>query len=131
MDDVTHFALKLAAAGLLALTAGQAAAAPPKAPKACFSARSVTNFSAVDDRTVNIRVGVRDVYQLDLFGFCPDIDWQNEIAIKSRGSSFICSPLDATILVRGPFDRIERCEVRGMRKLTEAEIAALPPRHKP
>jgi len=85
----------------------------------------------VDDRTINIRVGVRDVYRLDLLGACPDIDWQNKIAISSRGSSFICSPLDATIIAKGPFGRPQRCEVKQVRKLTPEEIQALPSRERP
>ena len=124
-------ALTLTAGAFLLLTNGQAAAQAPKAPKACFSARNVSNFAVVDDKTLNIRVGTRDVYQLDLLGVCPDIESQNEIAIKSRGSSFICSPFDATILAQGPFGRQQRCEVRGMRKLTPDEVAILPSREKP
>ena len=118
------------AVALSALAAGQATAAP-KPAKTCFSARNVSNFATVDEQTINIRVGVRDVYRLDLFGTCPDIGWQNQIAIKSRGSAFICSPLDATIVSEGPFGRAQRCEVRGMHKLTPEEIAVLPSREKP
>lgn len=124
-------ALTLTAMAMLLLATGQATAETAKAPKACFSARNVANFAAVDDRTLNIRVGVRDVYQLDLAAICPDIESQNEIAIKSRGSSFICSPFDATVIARGPFGRSQRCEVRGIRKLTLDEIAALPSRDRP
>jgi hypothetical protein len=124
-------ALTLTAGALLLLATGQATAETAKAPKACFSARNVANFAVVDERTLNIRVGVRDVYQLDLLGICPDIESQNEIAIKSRGSSFICSPFEATIVAPGPFGRKQRCEVRGIRKLTPEEVAALPSREKP
>ena len=129
---MTLHPLLLATAALIALIAGPAGAAPAAKPaKACFSARNVSNYAVVDDRTLNIRVGVRDVYQLDLMGVCPDLGSQNKIAIKSRGSSFICSPLDATIIAGGAFGRTERCEVRGMRKLTPEEIAALPSRDRP
>lgn len=117
-------------AAALTLAAGQAMAAT-KPAKTCFSARNVSNFAVVDDRTVNIRVGVRDVYQLNLLTTCPDIGWQNEIAIKSRSSSFVCSPLDATLIAEGPFGRPQRCEVSGLRKLTPDEIAALPSRERP
>ena len=124
-------ALTLASGTLLLLVTGQATAQPAKAPKACFSARNVSNFAVVDGGTLNVRVGLRDVYQLDLLGVCPAIESQNKIAIKSRGSSFICSPLDATILALGPFGRQQRCEVRGMRKLTPEEVALLPSRERP
>lgn len=129
---VTSPAVALAA--LLALAGAQASAAEPrpaKAARSCFSAHKVSNFAVVDDRTVNIRVGVKDVYRLDLLGVCPDIDWQNKIAIKSHGSSFICSPLDATLLAAGPFGRLQRCEVKQVRRLTVEEIQALPSRERP
>ena len=121
--------LMAAMAALMMLPMGQAAAA--RSPKTCFSARDVSNFAVVDERTLNIRVGVRDVYQLDLTGVCPDIGSQNKIAIRSRGSSFICSPLDATIVAEGPFGRLQRCEVRGLRKLTPEDVARLPSRARP
>ncbi len=124
-------ALTLTAAALLLLATGQATAETAKAPKACFSARNVSNFAVVDERTLNIRVGVRDVYQLDLLGICPDIESQNEIAITSRSSSFVCSPFDATVVAQGPFGRSQRCAVRGIRKLTPEQVAALPSRDRP
>ncbi|WP_340646099.1 DUF6491 family protein [Phenylobacterium sp.] len=121
--------LTLAIAALTLLTGATAAAA--KSPRTCFPARNVSNYAVVNETTLNIRVGVRDVYQLNLMGICPDIGSQNRIAIKSRGSSLVCSPLDATIVAEGPFGRLQRCEVRGMRKLTPEEIALLPSREKP
>lgn len=123
--------LALASAGLApAFAAEPAPDAGAKPQRQCFSARNVSNFSAVDDRTVNLRVGVKDIYRLDLFGPCHDIDWEHEIAIQSRGSSWICSGLDATIITKSPTGP-RRCAVRTVRKLSPAEIAALPPRQKP
>ncbi|WP_332772895.1 DUF6491 family protein [Phenylobacterium sp.] len=123
--------LALAGAGLApALAADPAPAAGAKPQRQCFSARNVSNFSAVDDRTVNLRVGVKDVYRLDLMGPCHDIDWQHQIGIQSRGSSWICSGLDATIITKSPIGP-QRCAVRTVRKLSLEEIAALPPKHKP
>ncbi|MDP3749851.1 MAG: DUF6491 family protein [Phenylobacterium sp.] len=120
--------LALSAAGFAPAFAADPAGAKPQ--RQCFSARNVSNFSAVDDRTVNLRVGVKDVYRLDLLGPCHDIDWEHQIAIQSRGSSWICSGLDATIITRSPIGP-QRCAVRTIRKLSLAEIAALPPKHKP
>ena len=124
--------------GLVALaSSGVSAAADPepaepaKAPaRSCFSANNVSNFSAPDDQTVYLRVGVRDVYRLDLFSRCTDIDWNHGIAIVSRGGSSICSGMDATIVTKGPIGP-QRCEVRTVTKLSPEEIAALPPKQKP
>ena len=89
----------LAAAGLassMAITPAQASSPVEGAEKRqCFWTRSVTNFAAQGDRLVNVRVGVRDVYQFEMFGPCMDIDWSHQIALVSRASSSICTGLDA------------------------------------
>lgn len=130
-------AIPIRAAALALLVAGAAfpATAETEAPgksdgRQCFWARNVTNFNAVDDRTVNIRVGVRDVYRMELLGPCPDIDWTQTIGIVSRGGSWICSGLDAEIVTPSPIGR-QRCAVRDIRKLTPEEAAALPAKEKP
>ncbi|MEO8113816.1 MAG: DUF6491 family protein [Phenylobacterium sp.] len=117
------------------LAVGSAAPATAKSPaetpkQQCFYTRNVNNFAAADEHTVNVRVGVKDVYQFEMFGACPDIDWSQRVALVSRGSSWICSGLDAEIITHtaiGP----QRCPVRNIRKLTPVEIAALPKRGKP
>lgn len=111
-------------------TVASAAAPAAKASRQCFWTHSVNGFTAVDDRTVNLRVGVKDVYQLELLGPCPDVNWAETIAIQSRGSSTICSGLDATIIspsTIGP----QRCAVRNVRKLTPEEVVSLPPKQRP
>ncbi|KQW70974.1 hypothetical protein ASE17_15310 [Phenylobacterium sp. Root77] len=122
-------------AGVLALGActtstpsAETAAASPT--RNCFWANSANSFNAVDDQTVYVRVGVRDVYRLDLFTRCPDVDWNTAIALQSRGGSSICSGLDATVLTKGPFGP-QRCQVRTVTKLTPEEVAAMNPRAKP
>ena len=107
-------------------------AAPASASRdRCFTPRQVTNFAAIDDKTVNIRVGVERVYSLELLGACPDVDWNNTLAIRATGGgSFICTGLDATVSTRGPTGR-QSCAVRAIHQLTPEEIAALPPRARP
>jgi hypothetical protein len=124
----------LAAAGALALVAlsaaAQAADAPPRPRQSCFYARDVNGFNAADSKTVYLRVGVKDVYRLDLFATCPDIDWDWKIGIVSRGSDWICDAMDATLIARSPIGP-QRCEVNKVTKLTPAEVAALPRKSKP
>lgn len=121
----------VAAVLLLAASAAQADdATKPKTSRACFLTRNVSSWSAADDKTVYIRVGVKDVYRLDLLGPCPDIDWNWSIALESHGSSWICSPLDATIIAKSPIGP-QRCPVRQVSKLTPQEVAAMPKKHKP
>ena len=88
--------IALTAAAMSLLTLGAATAGSPEAPKTakaakarsqCFWTDQVNNFASSDDRIVNLRVGVKDYYQLEMLGRCQDVDWTQSIAIVSRGSS--------------------------------------------
>jgi hypothetical protein len=121
----------MALAGLTATTSASGAEADKVSqPRQCFFARNVNGFSAVDDKTVNVRVGVRDVYRLELLGPCPDIDWTWELGLKSR-SSTICTGLDADLIVPRNAVGPRTCPVRTVRKLTPEEVAALPAKYRP
>lgn len=100
------------------------------AKRACFFTGNVSSFSAADDHTVYVRVGVKEVYRLDLFAPCPDIDWTWKIGLVSHGSDWICSPMDATIIAHGPTGP-QRCEVNKVTRLTPEEVAALPRKARP
>jgi hypothetical protein len=131
-------ALSLFAAGLIGLgaaTPATVAAKSPlepaaKTPRQCFWTRQVNSFASNDDRIVNVRVGVKDVYQLEMFGRCQDVDWSNSIALVSRGGSHICTGLDAEIIAPSPIGS-NRCPVRNIRKLTPDEVKALPKHARP
>ncbi|HEY9236856.1 MULTISPECIES: DUF6491 family protein [Phenylobacterium] len=118
-------ALLLLAACATRDTDGRQSAAGDNARRQCFWAQSVSGFSAIDDQTVIVTVGVNNAFRLDLFSRCPDVDWNQRIALVSRGGSSICSGLDATIITRGPGGMQQRCQVRTVTKLTPEEAAAL------
>jgi len=99
------------------------AKATAKSERSCFRAQDVDGFNAVDKETVDVTVGVKDVYRLTLFSPSPDIDWTMRIGIEARGSSWICSGMDATIIVPGPMG-IQRYPVTAIRKLSPDEIKA-------
>jgi hypothetical protein len=115
--------------------AGSGLAAEPSAPptkQACFYSRDIDNFAAVDDRTVNIRVGLKDDYRLDLFTDCLGVRWSDRIALISRPGAFICAgePQNLTLFVHTSIGPL-RCPVSGIRRLTPEEIAALPRKQRP
>ncbi|WP_374575390.1 DUF6491 family protein [Phenylobacterium sp.] len=135
MPTTIRSAASLGAVLLLASTAAcasadQAKPKPESASRQCFWSRSVTSFHAVDRETVNLRVGVKDVYELKLFGPCDNVDWTEKIALESRGSSWICSGLDAVVISPSPIGP-QRCMVKTIRKLTPEEVAAMPAKDKP
>jgi hypothetical protein len=125
------FVLAAPLAALLMIGAANAEPAKKAPARQCFWARDVDGFAAADDKTVNVRVGVHDVYQFEMFGHCNDVDWAEKIAIVSRGgSSLICSGLDADLIVPSTIGP-QRCPISHMRKLTPEEIAVLPKHGKP
>jgi hypothetical protein len=132
-------AAALAAALALAAQAGAQPSAQTSAParssrpqRACFNVRMIDNFNAPDESTVYIRVNVNEVYRLKLFAPCPNVNWDQRIALLNRsGGSWICDPMDAELLVRDPGLGRQRCPVSEMRKLTPAEVAALPKKSRP
>ena len=127
-----------AAVALASVAVQPAGAQSPAAPdgkakpaaRQCFWANQVNNFAAADEDTVNVRVGMKDVYQFEMLGRCPDIDWSDRIAIVSRGSNSICTGMDAEIIAPSTIGP-QRCPIRTMRKLTPDEIKALPRRARP
>ena len=95
----------------------------------CFIASSVRGFTPIDDTTVNLSVGIRDVYELKMLGYCRDIDWSHSIGVRTRtGSSMICTndPMNVELLVPDSMHAsgAERCRVHKIRKLSADEVAA-------
>jgi len=119
---------------VLALAAGAIAApalAQPKHPgESCFLSRDWSNWRpGPDAKTIYLRVGVSEVFRLDLESACPELKEPDaRLITKIRGSDWICSPLDLDIRVAsGPPPSIDApCLVKGMSRLTPDEVAALP-----
>ena len=117
------------AACLGLVTACTAANQPPRAQAAragaqCFLASQVNGFHGVDRDTVHVTVGPRTVYELELFGTCLNVDWSQQIGIRSTGgSSWVCQGFDAELLVPSPIG-VQRCAVSSVRRLTPQEVQA-------
>jgi hypothetical protein len=128
-----HFsrpAIGLSIAAVAGLAAACAATFDPqeaasRSGRQCFNVSQVNGFDAIDRDTVQVTVGASQVYELELVGTCPEIDWSNRIAIRSTGgSSWICEGLDAELIVPSP-SGTQRCPAIGVRKLTPVEVEAL------
>ena len=128
----TALGLVLAAASpLTPLAEPSARHASDAATQSCFYARNISNYTAPSDRLVYLRVGVNEIYRLDLMIDCPELSFRQDIGFEraDRGSS-ICSAVDLTITYRQNGAR-RICPVQDMRKLGPEEIAALPKRDRP
>jgi hypothetical protein len=105
-------------------------AAAGKAQRSCFYSRDVQGFHAVDDNTVDLTVGVNDVYRLTTMGSCADVDSAEGIGVKTHaGGDFICDSLDIDLIVPRIGGGTNRCPVSAMRKLTPEEAKAKKPAH--
>jgi hypothetical protein len=90
----------------------------------CFLPSQVTGFSAVNDETVQVFVGVNDVYSLELAGPCQNVDWSMQIGIQSTGGgSWVCGGMDAELLVPSPTGT-NRCLVTNIEQLSPAAAKA-------
>jgi hypothetical protein len=119
---------KVLAMASIAVSLASAAAA---AGSDCFLQRNISNFSAPDDRTVYVRVGVKDIWRLDLMTSCTGLTFRNSFALQgSPTGPWICHPLDATVIIRNT-GITQRCPVTAIHHLTPDEAAALPKKLRP
>lgn len=129
--------LRMLAPILLSAAATAPAASPALGqtaaePRQCFSSSQIGGFQEAGDQAVNIRVGVRDVYRLELTAPCHDVRFAQTVGVQTRGGTdFICSGLDAVLIVPRPGTSPDRCFVSQARKLSPAEVEALPARERP
>lgn len=133
---ITKTAIRLvASAAVLAgvvLVGSVASAQPAGQTNQCFWKPNINGFQAPDNRTVYIRVGVRDIYRLDLMNDCIGLTFRQGIGLETipPGEGQICNALQATVVYNDAGIR-NRCPVTAIHKLTAAEIAALPKRDLP
>jgi len=95
----------------------------------CFFNRSVSNYTAKSDEVLYVRAG-RDVYRMDMFGRCLDMDNGLSLALDSSPTGSICNAQDVRVIVPSSMGT-QRCPVKAITKLTPAEVAALPKGDKP
>ena len=100
----------------------------------CFSVSQVNNYTRGRMDQLFLRVGRSAVYELNAAGGCPDLDFAQQVALVPDGGmagSRLCTDDWARVVVPGSTSAASVCRVRISRQLTEAEVAALPPRQRP
>lgn len=91
----------------------------------CFWPAEVSGFSDAGDDQVLIHTGPGETYLFETFGPCPNLDFSFDLGVRARTPGMICRGIDVDLLVPSPgLDRPERCPVRMIRKLSEAEAEA-------
>ena len=127
----------LAAVGALSACAPVAApsadtpASPSGSSRQCFYADQVDNFRG-DNQTLYIRGRNKDVFELKTLGYCADIDFALGIAfVPDAGMNRLCTGDMTRIGIAGGGSPRTPCRVQVVKKLSEAEIEALPARNRP
>lgn len=130
------FPLLLLAAGATALsacaptTANDSAQTTPRSTQ-CFYADQVDNFRG-NNQTLYIRARNKDVFELQTLGYCADIDFAFGIGfLPNAGLNRLCTGDISRIVVSGGPSPRTPCRVQVVKKLTEAEVTALPARDRP
>ena len=115
----------LAAACAQQDAAGETVSSASSSGRDCFTATNVSSFTPHGD-AVDIQVGVRRYYRLTFAGVCQNTNWVNRVALVSRsGSSFICSGMDAEVVVRDSPIGPQRCLVNSITRISDEEAKAL------
>lgn len=126
--------LLIAAVGVIALpacapTPGTDTASSSASNRQCFSPGPGINFRG-NNRTFYLRSGNEDVFELKTVGSCPEIDFTLSITFVQRLGRLCTGDTTHITMADGLTPRTV-CQVQVVKKLTEAEIEALPSRDRP
>lgn len=98
--------------------------------RTCFRTMNVRNFRAPDFQTLYVRSSRKDVFEIQTYGACRDLD--TAVAIELRpldGFNSLCTSDFATLNVLTPSR--STCRVQVTKRLSDEELAALPARDRP
>lgn len=128
---LTTTLIGLAAASMLGLAADAQPSTKP-APSCFFSIDWNGWKASPDSKSIYIRVGIHDIYRLDLSAACPELQMPDaRLITKIRGSDSICSPLDIDLRVSDMHGFATPCIVSAITPLSPADVAAMPAKLKP
>ncbi len=111
----------------------QAQAKPAPNTAQCFLSRDWSSWRpSADSRSIFVRVGMSQVFRLDLSSACETLQRPSARLITTlRGGPWICGPLDLQLQVSDSPGIAVPCIVRGLSRLTPDQIAALPKAARP
>jgi hypothetical protein len=122
------------AAGLLAAPTLAPAASPEKSKDSgpCFFISQWTSSSALDDKTLLLRVNHRDVYKVGVAGGANQLNYPGTFLVSQNVGSTICSHLDLWLSTSDNSSHMKSPLIaQSLVKLTDAEIAAIPKKDLP
>jgi hypothetical protein len=125
---------RLLMAAVAALAVGGAAHAdtPAAKPKSsCFFSRDWNGWRSPDQKTIYLRVNVRDIWQVDLASGSQLLTWPDSHLINDvRGTDSVCAPIDLDLKVAND-QIVEPLFIKAITKLTPEQVAAIPKKFLP
>lgn len=123
--------MRLAVITALAALAPCAALAAPRqamdGPDACFSGERIQNHKIADARTLYLETDRRGVFRVTMANGClTSATTGEQLGLRHFGKSRVCKPADLDLSVRG-----RRCVAQSIVRMSPAEVAALPAKHRP
>jgi hypothetical protein len=100
------------------------ASAAGASSRACFYAPHIRGFRQGPGDSVVVNTNSRDYFVLQPYHRCGNLNTKLNIAIRTRGSNYVCEGYDADLYVPGALG-YEYCPVRAVRKLSPAEVTAV------
>jgi hypothetical protein len=101
----------------------------------CFYTSQVRNFRTERNQKIYVRVRNDEVYELNTFGACVDLDSAINVGLGPRysgGSDRVCVSDQVNVIVAHPTPVVRSpCYARVDRRLTDEQVAALPDRARP
>jgi hypothetical protein len=115
-----------AAAPVLAATRGE-----PSSP--CFFVTQWRGWKSPNPDTLYLGVNNHDIYEVKLSGGgSTQLSWPDmHLVSVDRGSGSICSAIDLDLKIADTNGFSEPLIAKSMRKLSPAEVAAVPPKYRP
>lgn len=111
-------------------TASEAVSGVPQ--RQCFFQQQIDNFRAGSSTTLYVKVRGGDVYEVNTSGACTALQDAFRMAIVAdAGASRLCTNDWVTVAAPDANGQGQTCRAHIDRKLTEAEVAALPARSRP
>jgi hypothetical protein len=135
--NATQLTKALAAGALAALAfaplANATDAAPPKTDRNCFASNTWNGWTAAPGGdALYLRVGLRDIYRVELTPGSKARKYPDQFLVnKVRGSNWICSALDLDLAISDSNGFRQPLIAQSLRKLTPAEVAAIPKKELP
>lgn len=128
------YPLLIAAVGAISMsgcapTPGADIASSSASNRQCFSPEQGLNFRG-NNQTIYVRSGKEDVFELKTVESCPEIDFTLTIRFPQMLGRYCTGDTTPITMADGLTPR-SICQVQVVKKLTEAEIAALPSRDRP